>query len=128
VPELEPGELPPPIFRERLRHTLDASAWFGLGAVGALLFVIGVYTPALASFPDPPALQILFAIAGGALGMLGFSFWWEGRADPPRRSRRGKGSPAGQPPSHPFGPSFEVYRPPPRDEGPLLRREPPSNE
>ncbi|MCI4363966.1 MAG: hypothetical protein L3K13_06680 [Thermoplasmata archaeon] len=126
--EPEPGEAPRTAFRERLRRVLDPGAWFGLGVLGALLFLIGIYIPALASFPDSAVLRLLFAIAGGALGMLGFSFWWEGHAEPPRPRRRGRASPADQPLSHPFGPSFEVYRPPPRKEGPLLRREPPSNE
>ncbi|MCI4346786.1 MAG: DUF2254 domain-containing protein, partial [Thermoplasmata archaeon] len=109
-----------------LRHLLDPGAWFGIGVLGALLFLIGIYIPALANFPDSAALRLLFAIAGGALGMLGFSFWWEGRAEPPRR--RGPRTVAGGPPNHPFGPSFEVYRPPQREDGPLLRREPPTRE
>ncbi|MCI4334594.1 MAG: hypothetical protein L3K04_03065 [Thermoplasmata archaeon] len=124
--EPEPGAAPPQPLRERLRHSLDASAWLGVGILGALLFLIGVYVPVLAAVPDAEALRFVFAIAGGALGMLGFSFWWEGRGEPARPSRRGRRTDPARPAAHPFGPSFEVYRPPPREGGPLLRRPPSS--
>ena len=121
----EPDERPPTPWRERIRTSLDASVWFGVGVVGVVLFVIGVYIPALAGLPAAVWLRYVFAIAGGMLAMLGFSFWWEGRQEPPRASARTRKG-AAAPPAHPFGPSFEVYQPPPREGGPLLRRPPPS--
>ncbi|HEV2450093.1 MAG TPA: hypothetical protein VGU43_06780 [Thermoplasmata archaeon] len=124
--EPEPGVPPPTPWREKLRRSVDPSVWVGIGAVGLVLFVIGVYIPALRGVPGAVWLRYLFAIAGGMLGMLGFSFWWEGRQEPPRASSRARRRGASAPPAHPFGPSFEVYRPPPREGGPLLRRPPPS--
>jgi hypothetical protein len=122
----EPDERPPTPWRERIRTSLDASAWLGLGVLGVILFVIGVYIPALAGLPDAVWLRYVFAIAGGMLAMLGFSFWWEGHQEPPRPSRRTRKGGAAAAAPNPFGPSFEVYRPPPREGGPLLRRPPPS--
>jgi hypothetical protein len=122
----EPDERPPTPLRERIRRSLDASLWLGLGVVGVVLFVIGVYIPALAGLPGALWLRYVFAVAGGMLAMLGFSFWWEGRQEPPRASRRTRKGADADAAMRPFGPSFEVYRPPPREGGPLLRRPPPS--
>jgi hypothetical protein len=98
---------------------LDASAWLGVGIVGILVFFLGIWKPALAKFPYSGALQIVVAIAGGAIAYIGFSGWWDAREyeklhprSPPLRGRAREIAT--------IAPSFEVYnprgtkRPPPR--------------
>lgn len=120
------------LFRERLRTALDPRAWFLVAAFGGVLFAAGVYIPALAGFAYAGLWRIVAAIAGGALAMLGVTFGWEGFKEAQGASASGDGP--GQPPHREppterdrIGPSFEVYSPPEREGGSLLRREPPSS-
>lgn len=90
------------------RH-LDASAWLGVGVLGLLLFLLGVYQPALAALPVAWAIRIVVAIAGGAIAVLGFSFWWDRRnyevAHPPRPPPKRRAR------EIEIAPSLEVYDP-----------------
>ena len=114
-----------------LAQYLDASAWTGVGIVGVLLFVFGVYRPALASVPGGAYLSIGFAVAGGALAVLGFSFAYDRSQYERAHPRRPK--PSDRAREIEISPSFEVYHPgepvdtvalPPREEPPRLPEPP----
>lgn len=103
---------------EGLRHRLDASAWLGVGIVGALVFLAGIYEPAYKGVHYAQYIQAGVAIAGGALAVLGLSFWWDQReediAHPRRPPLRGRAREIG------IAPSLEVYRPGAAIERPAL--------
>lgn len=94
---------------ESFRRSLSASSWLGVALVGVAVFLLGIYTPALARFPDASDLQLAVAIVGGALAVLGLSFWWDSREEerthPVRRPLTGRAREIS------IAPSFEVYRP-----------------
>ena len=92
-----------------LAEYLDASAWLGVGVVGILLFALGVYQPALASVAYSDYLRIAVAVGGGAVAVLGFSFWYDRREYERRHPRR----PAVRPRAREIeiAPSLEVYDP-----------------
>ena len=50
-----------------------SSAWIGVGILGALVFVVGVYVPALRGVPYSREIGYGLAAAGGALVVLGFT-------------------------------------------------------
>jgi len=92
-----------------LSARLDASVWAGIGAVGILVFLVGIYRPALAGVPYDWLLEIVLAVAGACLAVAGFSFALDQRkaaADRPRRVRRVPAELTDE-----FGPTFEVYDP-----------------
>lgn len=95
-----------------LRACLDASAWLGVGVVGALVFLVGVYQPAWKHVPYADYLEVVVAIAGGASATLGLSFWWDQRETerrhPKRPPLRGRARDVAA-----IGPSLEIYRPGP---------------
>ena len=101
---------------ESVRRSLSASSWLGVGVVGIVVFVLGIYTPALARFAYSADLQIGIAVAGGAVAVLGFSFWWDQRAEetahPVRRPLTGRAREMS------IAPSLEVYRPEPVERPP----------
>ena len=75
-----------------LARYLDASAWAGIGLIGVLLFVLGIYQPALSGLPYAAYLRIVVAIAGGAVAVMGLSFWYRPARVP------SDGTPAAPPP------------------------------
>ncbi|MCI4332012.1 MAG: hypothetical protein L3K19_09255 [Thermoplasmata archaeon] len=91
----------------RAADQLDASVWLGVGVVGVLVFFLGIWKPALAKFPYSGDLQVVVAIAGGAIAYLGFSRWWDEREyeklHPRTRPLRGHAREIA------IAPSFEVY-------------------
>jgi len=97
---------------EEIRRRLDASAWLGVGIVGALVFLLGIYQPAWRHVPYAADVEVVLAIAGGATATLGLSFWWDQREDerahPKRRPLKGR---AGEMVA--IAPSLEIYRPGP---------------
>jgi hypothetical protein len=89
---------------------LDSTGWLGIGIVGVLVFVLGIYRPALARLPQSGYLGIACAIVGGAVAVVGFSFASDRRKYErahPRQSR-----PRAREREIAIAPSFEVYRPP----------------
>ena len=93
-----------------LKGRADSTVWLAVGVVGAALFLLGIYTPALARFPDSLLLEVVFALAGGAVAVLGFSFFYDQREA--ERSGHGIARPlAGHARELSIAPSFEVYRP-----------------
>lgn len=52
----------------------SASTWFGLAAVGALLFGLGIWIPSWRGVPYAPELEVLFAAAGGILFVVGATY------------------------------------------------------
>jgi hypothetical protein len=95
---------------ENVRVRLDATTWAGVGIIGLVVFVIGIYQPIWAHVRYGPYLQIAVAVVGGIVVALGFGFAYDARelaAHPPKRP----------PPEEPDvgsiqrAPSFEVYRP-----------------
>lgn len=96
---------------ESVRRSMSATSWLGVGVVGLAVFLLGIYRPALARFPYSADLQIAVAILGGAITVVGLSFWWDSRAEeikhPPQRPLKGRAKEIG------IAPSFEVYRPEP---------------
>jgi len=90
---------------------LDSSAWVGVGVLGILLFVVGVYTPALGFLPAAAYAQAGVAIAGGAIAVLGFTCYYDRREyeqrHPKRRPLKGRALELA------IAPSLEVYRPGP---------------
>ncbi|MCI4335905.1 MAG: alkaline shock response membrane anchor protein AmaP [Thermoplasmata archaeon] len=111
---------------EELRRRLDATAWLGVGIVGALIFVLGVYQPALYRLPYAQYLQVVVAIFGGALAVLGLSFWWDQREDERQHPRvaplKGRAREIA------IAPSFEVYKPGPINRPPRDGESPPDPE
>jgi hypothetical protein len=111
---------------DSVRRSLPASSWLGVAIIGVAVFVVGVYTPALARFAYSGALQIGLAAVGGAIAVVGLSFWWDARADerahPPQRPLRGHAREVA------IAPSFEVYRPGPSARPPARPAEPPDDE
>jgi hypothetical protein len=94
---------------DAISSRLDSTVWVGVGAVGVLLFLVGVYRPALSGVPDADVLGILVAVAGACLGVVGFSFALDQRRadqDRPRRRRRPHAELTDE-----FGPTFQVYDP-----------------
>ena len=92
-----------------LAQYLDASAWFVVGVLGVLLFLLGVYQPALASLPGSGYVRIGVAIAGGALAVMGFSFGYDRREYERRHPRRPAPGPRVR--QIEIAPSLEVYDP-----------------
>ncbi len=92
-----------------LAQYLDASAWLGVGALGVLLFLLGVYQPALASLPYASYLQVGVAIGGGAVAVMGFSFWYDRREYERRHPKRPQVKPRAR--EIEIAPSLEVYDP-----------------
>jgi hypothetical protein len=92
-----------------LAQYLDASAWFVVGVLGVLLFLLGVYQPALGSVPEAAYVRIVVAIAGGALAVMGFSFGYDRRAYERRHPRRPAPGPRVR--QIEIAPSLEVYDP-----------------
>ena len=102
---------------ESIRRSLSASSWLGVAVVGAAVFLLGVYTPALTRFPYTGELQIAIAAVGGAITVVGLSFWWDQREEevrhPPRRPLTGRARELS------IAPSFAVYRPPAVERPPM---------
>jgi hypothetical protein len=92
-----------------LSRYLDASAWFGVGVLGVLLFLLGVYQPALSGLPYAAYLRVVVAIAGGAVAVLGFSFGYDRREYELRHPRRP--APGKRAKEIEIAPSLEVYDP-----------------
>jgi hypothetical protein len=101
-----------------LAQYLDASAWFIVGVLGVLLFLLGVYQPALASLPESGYLRIVVAIGGGALAVMGFSFGYDRREYERRHPRRP--APGRRVREIEIAPSLEVYRPAPALDAPVV--------
>jgi hypothetical protein len=92
-----------------LARYLDASAWAGIGLIGVLLFVLGIYQPALSGLPYAAYLRIVVAIAGGAVAVMGLSFWYDRREYERRHPRRPAPGPRVR--QIEIAPSLEVYDP-----------------
>ena len=94
---------------ESVRRSLPASSWLGVGVVGVVVFILGIYTPALAHFAYAGYLEIAVAVLGGAITVVGLTFWWDERSEeiahPPRRPLQGRARELA------IAPSLEVYRP-----------------
>jgi hypothetical protein len=88
------------------KPSTDPDLWVAVGIVGVVVFLIGVYQPALARFPYPGALQVGVAVAGACLAVLGFTYAQRARAHRPRRAL-----PPAADRVQRLGPSFEVYDP-----------------
>jgi hypothetical protein len=94
---------------EALRGRLDLTTWAGIGIVGFLIFVLGVYQPIWAHVRYGSWIAVGVAIVGGIIVAVGLGFAYDAReaiAHPVR----------GPPPSDDKGsitsaPSFEIYRP-----------------
>ncbi|HYK93743.1 MAG TPA: hypothetical protein VEY07_06845 [Thermoplasmata archaeon] len=95
--------------QESVRRALPATSWLGVGVVGIVIFLLGIYTPALARFAYSGYLQVTIAILGGATAVVGFTFWWDARGEerehPPVRPLTGRAREMA------IAPSLEVYRP-----------------
>jgi hypothetical protein len=95
---------------EPKRGPLDLTTWAGIGIVGLLVFLVGVYQPIWAHVKDGPYLAIVVAIVGGIVVAIGFGFAYdlrEATIHPPRQPPKedaDKGSIRS-------APSFEIYRP-----------------
>ena len=95
---------------EAIKPRLDSTAWLGVGVVGLALFLLGIYQPALAHVAYGSAIGIALAIAGGALAVLGFSYWYDQRET--ERKGHGRERPLrGRAKELAIAPSLEVYRP-----------------
>jgi hypothetical protein len=95
---------------DAIRGRLDATTWAGIGIVGLLIFVVGVYQPVWAHVRDGPLFAIAMAVVGGIIVAVGFGFAYDARelaAHPPKRgppSQEEDGSITA-------APSFELYKP-----------------
>ncbi len=92
-----------------LSSRLDATVWAGIGSVGILLFLLGIYRPALAGVPYSAELEIALAVAGACIAVAGFSFALDQRKAEQTRPRRIRRAHAEL--TEEFGPTFEVYDP-----------------
>ena len=84
----------------------DPDLWVAVGIVGVIVFLIGIYQPALGRLPYPGVLETAVAVAGAATAVLGFTYAQRARA---ARGPVGAG-PAANPLMH-LGPSIELYDP-----------------
>ncbi|MCI4352423.1 MAG: hypothetical protein L3K14_03440 [Thermoplasmata archaeon] len=98
---MEPGAAP-----TRATTPSDPDLWFAIGIVGVVLFLVGVYQPALAHVPYPGAVQTVVAAAGAATAVLGFTFSYRARAARPRPAPTRAADQVLR-----LGPSVEVYDP-----------------
>jgi len=95
---------------EEVRGRLDLTTWAGIGIVGLLIFVLGVYQPVWVHVRYGSWIAVAVAIVGGIIVAVGFGFAYDAReaiAHPVRRpppSGDDKGSITS-------APSFEIYRP-----------------
>lgn len=103
---------------DEVRARLDASAWLGVGIIGGLVFLVGVYQPAWRHVPYAQYLEVAVAIAGGATATMGLSFWWD-RREEERAHPRPPPLPARAREVAAIGPSLEIYRPGPVERPPL---------
>jgi hypothetical protein len=114
-PSRRPPPGPPPAW------VLSAQEYAGLGVVGTVLFVLGVWSPFLAGVPEAEYLRLLLAIAGGFLMVLGWGRWNVLRRYPGgggRRPARGVAEAM---------PSFRSYSPGgPSEDDPRRRLTPPA--
>jgi hypothetical protein len=96
----------------RLRDSHSPRVWGEIGALGVVVFVAGILIPIWQGVAFGFLFQDLVAAAGGGLAVFGFSLAWDARqairADPSRRPLSGDAELVAR-----FGPSIEVYRPPP---------------
>ena len=95
----------------------DPSMYAGLGALGVVLLVLGVWYTALQGVPYAGYLRIGLAIVGGYLTVLGWARWYQLRDEPRRRGPLPKNRPV------PGLPSMEIYSPNQKD-----ARSPPERE
>jgi hypothetical protein len=91
------------------RSALSSSSWAGVGAVGIVLFAIGIYVPALRGVPDADVLRVLLAVAGGGLAAWGLPRAWETRRA--ERHARERGARPQRPRGLDFSSSLEIYDP-----------------
>ncbi len=108
---------------DSVRRSLSSSSWLGVAVVGIAVFLLGIYTPALAGIPYAFEVEIALAITGGAVTVLGLSFWWdqreeERRAPPARRPLTGRARELSIAPSLAVYRPDTVHRPPARGESP----------
>jgi hypothetical protein len=88
---------------------LDATVWTGVGVLGVLVFLVGIYEPALAGLPYASILGIVVAVAGAVVAVLGFSLAAQQR----EAQRRGlaRRAPPRVASQQQIVPSLEVYDP-----------------
>ncbi|MCI4325736.1 MAG: hypothetical protein L3K00_07675 [Thermoplasmata archaeon] len=95
---------------EPTRSRLDLTTWAGIGIVGLLVFLVGVYQPIWAHVKYGPWISIAVAIVGGIVVAIGFGYAYDAREESLHPTRR-------PPPEDPdagsirAAPSFEIYRP-----------------
>jgi hypothetical protein len=87
----------------------DSTVWLALAVVGLIVFFLGVWMPAFSSVPHAYRLYVQGAVAvvGGALFVLGLSFWYDVR----HGEKPGPGGPPTRATKVSLGPSFEIYDP-----------------
>jgi hypothetical protein len=95
---------------EALRDRLDLTTWAGIGIVGFLIFVLGVYQPIWAHVRFGAWIAIAVAIVGGVIVAVGFGFAYDAREAVVHPVRRPPPSGEDQG-SITSAPSFEIYRP-----------------
>jgi hypothetical protein len=88
---------------------LDSTVWFGVGIIGTLLFILGIWNPAFASIHFSSALQIVIAFAGGVLAYVGFSWGYDAYQYEKRHPRQR--APRGRERELSIAPSLEIYNP-----------------
>lgn len=88
---------------------LDASVWLGVGVLGVLVFLVGIYIPAIAGIPYADLVRDGVAVAGGAVAVFGFSLFADRRTYDRTHPRRGV--PRGRNRELAIAPSLEVYDP-----------------
>lgn len=95
---------------EGVRGRLDGTTWAGVGIVGLLVFVVGVYQPIWAHVHFGSVLAIAVAVVGGIVAAIGLGFAYDARQAETHPVRRPPPS-AETAGSITSAPSFEIYRP-----------------
>lgn len=91
-----------------LASRLDWTAWAGVGVVGILVFLVGIYQPALSGVRYGGWVGDGLAVVGGVVAVVGTTYALDRRKAAAKRPRRLRNAESAD---RSIAPSLEVYDP-----------------
>ena len=92
-----------------LEARFDSTVWTGIGVLGVLVFLVGIYEPALSGLPYAAVVEVAVAIVGAVVAVLGFTL--AARRRDAERKTGGRAARPRLPADQQIAPSLEVYDP-----------------